>query len=72
MDFMADALGNGRRFRCLNIIDEFTRECMAIEVDHSLPALRVIASTELLRQELQRHVPRRLPEPSLDHLARGS
>jgi len=42
MDFMHDALYCGKRFRTLNIIDEGTRECLAIEVDTSLPANRVI------------------------------
>src|SRR5690606_34610034 len=32
MGFMSAALASGRRFRCLSIIDEFTRECLAIEV----------------------------------------
>jgi putative transposase len=41
MDFMSDALVNGRRFRTLNVIDDFNREALAIEVDASLPALRV-------------------------------
>ena len=49
MDFVSDTLSNGRRFRCLNVIDEFTRECLAIEVAHSLPALRVIEVLERLR-----------------------
>lgn len=38
---MSDALLTGRRFRTLNIIDDFNREALAIEVDLSLPALRV-------------------------------
>lgn len=41
MDFMSDALANGRRFRTLNIIDDYNREALAIEVDTSLPAQRV-------------------------------
>jgi putative transposase len=41
MDFMQDVLVDGRRFRTLNILDRFTRECLAIEVDTSLPAHRV-------------------------------
>ena len=41
MDFVADGLAHGRRFRCLNIVDDYTRECLAIEVDTSLPGLRV-------------------------------
>ena len=43
MDFIADTLDNGRRFRALTIVDVFTRECLAIEVDFSLPARRVTA-----------------------------
>ena len=41
MDFVSDGLAYGRRFRCLNIVDDYTRECLAIEVDTSLPGLRV-------------------------------
>ncbi|AJJ26166.1 putative transposase B [Yersinia enterocolitica] len=41
LDFMHDALCCGKRFRTLNIIDEGTRECLAIEVDTSLPTDRV-------------------------------
>jgi putative transposase len=41
MDFVADGLIGGRRLRCLTIVDDCTRECVAIEVDTSLPGLRV-------------------------------
>jgi putative transposase len=41
MDFVTDGLAYGRRFRCLNVVDDYTRECLAIEVDTSLPGLRV-------------------------------
>lgn len=41
MDFMSDVLMNGKRFRTLNIIDDYNREALAIEVDTSLPAARV-------------------------------
>lgn len=41
MDFVHDKLWNGRRFRMLNIIDQFTKECLAIEVDTSLNGQRV-------------------------------
>ncbi len=41
MDFVSDGLAHGRRFRCLNVVDDYTRECLAIEVDTSLPGLRV-------------------------------
>lgn len=42
MDFMRDTLASGRAFRTLNVIDEFNREVIAIEVDTSLPSARVI------------------------------
>ena len=42
MDFVTDALVDGRQFRCFTIVDDMTRECPAIEVSASLPALRVI------------------------------
>jgi putative transposase len=41
LDFVSDALAWGRRIRLLAVIDVFTRECLAIEVDTSLPAERV-------------------------------
>src|SRR5690606_10216454 len=41
MDFMTDALANGRRFRILTLVDDFTRECLAVEVDFSLSGARV-------------------------------
>lgn len=42
MDFMSDCLATGRRFRTLNIVDDLTRECPAIEVDTSLTGARVV------------------------------
>ena len=50
MDFVSDTLSNGRRFRCLTIMDEFSRECMAIHVAHSIPATGVIEVVERLKQ----------------------
>lgn len=41
MDFTSDALADGRALRTLNVVDTFTRECLAIEVDTSLPGQRV-------------------------------
>ena len=44
MDFMADQLADGRPIRTLNVLDDFSREGLCIEVDFSLPAERVIRS----------------------------
>lgn len=41
MDFMHDQLSDGRSFRTFNVIDDYNREALGIEVDFSLPALRV-------------------------------
>jgi putative transposase len=48
MDFMQDVLADGRRFRVLNIMDAVSRECLAIEVDTSLPGQRVVRSLDHL------------------------
>ena len=50
MDFMSDSLYRGRCFRTLNIIDEGVREALAIEVDSSLPAARVVRVLEQLKE----------------------
>lgn len=52
MDFVADGLAYGRRFRCLNIVDEYTRECLAIQVETSLPGLRVTQVLQRLAETL--------------------
>ena len=41
MDFVHDRMANGRSMRVLTIVDTFTRECLALEVDTSLPSRRV-------------------------------
>ena len=48
MDFVADGLIGGRRLRCLTIVDDCTRECLAIEVDTSITGLRVQGVLERL------------------------
>jgi putative transposase len=56
MDFMTDCMATGRRLRTLTIVDDFTRECPAIEVDTSLTGARVVRVLEKLA------VTRGLPE----------
>jgi putative transposase len=42
MDFMNDSLYDGRRFRILNIIDDYNREILAMEIDTSISSERVV------------------------------
>lgn len=49
MDFVCDALTDGRKFRSLNIVDDYNRECLAAEVDTSIPGARVVRVLERLR-----------------------
>lgn len=42
VDFMHDALVSGQKFRTFNVLDDFSRECLAIEVDSNLPAVRIV------------------------------
>jgi putative transposase len=51
IDYMNDSLWDGRRFRLLNIMDDYNREVLAIEADTSLPALRLIRVLERLKEE---------------------
>ena len=46
IDFMHDALSDGRSFRLFNVLDDFNRQGLGIEADFSLPAERVIRSLE--------------------------
>jgi putative transposase len=58
MDFVEDRLENGRKIRTLNIIDDYNREAIAMEVSFSFPAERVI---EVLRQCIEwRGKPKRI------------
>jgi putative transposase len=41
LDFVSDALASSRRFRVLTLVDDFTRECLALVVDNSLSGIRV-------------------------------
>ena len=51
MDFTSDTLADGRPFRTLNVVDDFSRECLVLEVDTSLPGLRVVRVLDRLAAE---------------------
>lgn len=48
LDFVSDALSDGRRFRVLCIVDDFTRECLALVVDTWLSGRRVARELDML------------------------
>lgn len=58
MDFVADQLADGRRFRALTVIDLFTRECLAIDIGQRLGGQDVAATLERLR--FDRGLPQRI------------
>ena len=58
LDFMSDSLTDGRWYRTLNVIDDFSREGLAIEIDHSLPSERVARVLDQIGEE--RGFPRKL------------
>lgn len=56
VDFVHDRLSNGRKFRALTIVDDFSRECIAIEVDFSFPSARFVRALEQIAST--RNLPR--------------
>jgi putative transposase len=48
LDFVSDVLSWGRRFRVLAVVDDFTREALALVVDSSIPGARVVRELEAL------------------------
>jgi putative transposase len=52
LDFMSDVLRDGRRFRTLNVLDDYNRQALGIDIDFSLPAKRVV---RLLEQAIETH-----------------
>jgi len=58
MDYMSDVLRGGRRIRIFNVVDDLSRECLASEVDTSLPTRRVIQTLEEIA--LERGYPERI------------
>ena len=59
MDFVTDSLFNGHRIRALTVVDNFSRECLAITVDRQLRSEDVVATMEHLKSF--RGVPQRIP-----------
>lgn len=51
MDFVSDALFDGRKSRALTIVDNFSRECLAIVPGHSLKGSDVVIALEKIRME---------------------
>lgn len=52
MDFMSDALINGKKIRTLNIIDHYNRKCIGIEIAYSMPSSKVI---QVLAKAIEKH-----------------
>lgn len=52
MDFMSDSLANGKRFRSLNIIDQYNRKCLEIGIGYSIPSREVI---EILQRTIDEY-----------------
>ena len=46
MDFVSDKLADGRSFRILTVVDQFTRECVALEADRSMTGMKVAQALE--------------------------
>ena len=51
MDFVSDRLADGRSFRILTVVDQFTRECVALEADRSMTGMKVAQALERVRHE---------------------
>ena len=58
MDFMSDSLVNGRKFRTLNVMDDYNRELLTMEIASSIPAQRVIRTLDHLKES--RGLPQRI------------
>lgn len=52
MDFMSDSLANGKKFRTLNIIDQYNRKCLEIAISYTLPSRKVI---EILQRTIDEY-----------------
>jgi len=53
MDFIADAVFDGRKIRCLTIVDNYSRKCMAIEVGQGLKGSDVVSVLEDAKEKIE-------------------
>jgi len=51
MDFMSDKLADGRSFRILTVVDQFTRECVWLEADRQMTGMKVAQALERVKEE---------------------
>ena len=72
LDFVADTLMSGRRFRILTLVDDFTRECLALVVDTSLTGLRVVRELDRIAELTQLSLHDRQRQRHRAHLKRHS
>ena len=70
LDFVSDTLSDGRRFRILCIVDDFSRECLAAVVDTSLGGVRVVR--ELERLTIERATPETVVSDNGTELTSGA
>ena len=70
LDFVSDTLSDGRRFRILCVVDDFSRECLATVVDTSLGGVRVVR--ELERLAIERAVPQEVVSDNGTELTSGA
>ena len=56
MDFVSDKLADGRSFRILTVVDQFTRECVGLEANRSMTGMKVAQALEQARHE-RGHLP---------------
>ena len=71
LDFQFDQTADGRMFKLLNIIDEFTRECLAIDVERSIDADGVVRCLDRLAERPRRSGLRALRPRARVHRLRG-
>ena len=51
MDFMSDKLADGRSFRILTVVDQYTRECVCLEADRAMTGMQVAQALERAKMQ---------------------